>query len=966
MAAPVVTLKQQNVLLNSLISATDLFDATTDVEPITSYLFLDSNSDADTGFFRLDGLALANGSSFVVAAEDLSKVEYVGGSRPRFEQFRVVARNRIGEFSDSSLLASIYTVRPNTTAPLVARPSFEILANESVAASTFTRGFDPDGFPIEKYEFSDLTSTNYLQAISGRIFVGSYQHNFNTGEQVTLQGVSEAQFNVSGDITVVNENAFWIEDQAGVADGLGTTAGAGLFSVDGGYFNLGGANIAQGSTFEVTAEQLADLTYRATGPDNQENIFVRAHDGVSYGNQTRGVATTVLNANAPAVQFSRSTTPALAAHSFSDFLDISDADGSSIKVYGFYNTSPHANMGDLVLDGAPLARQEWVYVNASDLSNLTFEATQGGKNQLIRVQVYDGKLWSSIGTHEISSTVPAIRPEIEPLVDTHIAEQLEAVPLSGLFGISDSGLAHERVQIFEASTNPESGHLRSEGVPLPGGQVHEFSLAEYADVDFYTGEFLQRQNELIYQRNSNGTEWSKWNKVEIKTEPEIRTVLNTAANWGGILPVTARGKLLISYSFFQAFPSHNTGEAINGNPMMDEQFEPFDDEQRRNARLGFRAIEEIINVQFVEVADTSVNSLGQTGGIIRMGEYGLTMSNAQAFAFFPGGGPSGGDIWINRLIASDPQLAFDGPGFNTFLHEMGHVLGLPHVFQPADGGVAGLPPALASDDFSIMSGPTGDSQTGLSPATFQSYDTFQLQRDYGANMDFNSGDNVYTASSFGRSTFLETLWDAGGIDTFSGVDNTINSRIDLRQGEQSTFGDVERNLTLAFGADIENAIGSDFDDVIVGNQLDNVLVGGLGNDELAGNAGVDLLTGGAGNDTFVWGVGDGDDVINEQALAGRDTIRLSEFPGVDSVAQDLDFRLSGRDLLIDLTIDGGGVEGTLTVTNQLWGGYRVESLEIGSERIDLVNLVSQLAPGVEEFSVDSGTSGFGNLVVPVV
>jgi Ca2+-binding RTX toxin-like protein len=212
---------------------------------------------------------------------------------------------------------------------------------------------------------------------------------------------------------------------------------------------------------------------------------------------------------------------------------------------------------------------------------------------------------------------------------------------------------------------------------------------------------------------------------------------------------------------------------------------------------------------------------------------------------------------------------------------------------------------------------------------------------------------------------LETLWDAGGNDTLSAAQNSNPSLIDLRQGEKSTIGDTALNLTLALGVEIENAIGSSFDDQIQGNYLVNEIHGGDGNDVITGGRGDDMLTGGRGNDRFVWAVGDGNDVINEQALAGRDTIEIPNFPGADDLTDDLSFRLNGRDLIIDLALDRGSVEGSLTVTNQTWGGFRVESLEIGSQRIDLVNLVSQLAPGVEQFEILPTASDFGSLVAPI-
>lgn len=53
------------------------------------------------------------------------------------------------------------------------------------------------------------------------------------------------------------------------------------------------------------------------------------------------------------------------------------------------------------------------------------------------------------------------------------------------------------------------------------------------------------------------------------------------------------------------------------------------------------------------------------------------------------------------------------------------------------------------------------------------------------------------------------------------------------------------NLAIAFGAQIEKAIGSNFDDSLTGNALANHLIGGGGRDQLMGLAGNDTLDGGA-------------------------------------------------------------------------------------------------------------------------
>ena len=87
---------------------------------------------------------------------------------------------------------------------------------------------------------------------------------------------------------------------------------------------------------------------------------------------------------------------------------------------------------------------------------------------------------------------------------------------------------------------------------------------------------------------------------------------------------------------------------------------------------------------------------------------------------------------------------------------------------------------------------------------------------------------------------------------------------------------------------VENLIGSDFNDNLTGDGADNVIYGGAGDDTLYGKGGNDNLFGGAGND-YIDG-GQGDDVLTGNA-------------GSDAFAFGVSF---GRDTVTDFTATGAG------------------------------------------------------------
>jgi Ca2+-binding RTX toxin-like protein len=128
-------------------------------------------------------------------------------------------------------------------------------------------------------------------------------------------------------------------------------------------------------------------------------------------------------------------------------------------------------------------------------------------------------------------------------------------------------------------------------------------------------------------------------------------------------------------------------------------------------------------------------------------------------------------------------------------------------------------------------------------------DIAAIQSLYGVNNQWQTGNNTYSWAA-GQSVF-ETIWDAGGNDTIDASNQAAAVRINLNEGAFSKIGQAFLNvntltlfnegLAIAYGAKIENAVGSAYDDTLIGNELGNVL-NGLG--------GADTLDGGAGNDSY--------------------------------------------------------------------------------------------------------------------
>lgn len=262
-----------------------------------------------------------------------------------------------------------------------------------------------------------------------------------------------------------------------------------------------------------------------------------------------------------------------------------------------------------------------------------------------------------------------------------------------------------------------------------------------------------------------------------------------------------------------------------------------------------------------------------------------------------------GDIFVldQQAIFQETGFRAGSYGLQTFIHEVGHTLGMKHPFiQPGNPGPY-LDPQNQNAYDSIMAYMTtqevdfGEYVNGLrgnnvSPMPF---DIRVIQYLYGANMTYHTGDDIYELRADG---LVRTIWDAGGIDTFSARNAVAGLQIDLREGEVTRHGGTEglSATAVAFDTVIENAYGSFYNDFITGNDADNTL---------DGQRGIDTMTGGLGNDTFyVDNIGD---AVSENTGEGTDTI-------ISTISFDL---LASAAFVEHLTLTGGTVNGSGTTAD---------------------------------------------------
>jgi len=322
----------------------------------------------------------------------------------------------------------------------------------------------------------------------------------------------------------------------------------------------------------------------------------------------------------------------------------------------------------------------------------------------------------------------------------------------------------------------------------------------------------------------------------------VAQLTNWEARWNNQAP--------ISYTFLTQ-PYGYLGSSPN--------FTQFSALQREALTRHMQLISDVANLSFVEVPD---NGLPGGAGNRRIGFYNVNHSNvpywgvAKDYATEKEDAPPYGEIYgVNSAVnlwRANVQggWAIGESNPRKLMHELLHTLGLDHP-GPYNGDSADYESqALFQQDshqFTVMSywlaEVTGADHVANGVTWFAStpllYDVASLQYLYGANMTTRTGATVYGFhSTAGREVFdlslhpnsVFTIWDAGGRDTLDLSGYGTPSRIDLHQGAFSDTGQMTRNISIAFGAKIENAVGGFSNDIIIANELQNRLTGGGGGD----------------------------------------------------------------------------------------------------------------------------------------
>lgn len=406
------------------------------------------------------------------------------------------------------------------------------------------------------------------------------------------------------------------------------------------------------------------------------------------------------------------------------------------------------------------------------------------------------------------------------------------------------------------------------------------------------------------------------------------------------------------------------------------------------ARWAFEAWERVANLEFVE---TGTGFADITFDDAASGAYAQSVTSGDTIL--------SSEVNVSTSWLTNSGTSINSYSFQTYVHEIGHALGLGHQGAYNGNATYGTDETFSNDSWqlSVMSYFDQDDNSTTTASfgyvvTTQMADIVAIQNLYGAAGESSetAGDTTWGANTTLTDSYLYdifgvlegrnspdrdpansmsfTIYDVSGTDTLDLSNNTTADRIDLNDESFSDVAGLIGNVGIARGTVVENLIAGSGNDTITGNEADNQIQAGAGSDEIAAGAGHDSVWGAAGNDSIDGGAGadslvgqSGDDTLfgssstdllrgdegNDSLTGGTGDDTIYGGSGNDTIfsntALDTVYGGDGHDYIssgdgVDY-VDGEGGNDTIygrSGWDSLFGGAGDDSL-FGSEGDDLLN-----------------------------
>jgi hypothetical protein len=306
----------------------------------------------------------------------------------------------------------------------------------------------------------------------------------------------------------------------------------------GGRFILNGVTQAASQEIDVTAAQLSRLVYQSgSGTDT---LWLRANDGILWGNWSNGFSVNAPIDNAPVVTASSLRAAHGASFAATSLFKVSDADGDTITKYAFWNSGTGG--GHFVLGGVMQGAGQEIDVTAAQLSQLSYQSGSGADTLWVRAN--DGILWGN-WSNGFTVNAPIDAPPVVKVSNLN-ATHRQLFAAASLATVSDpEGDAIQKVAFWNSGTG--GGHFVLNGVAQPPGQELDYTIGQTV---FQLGYQSGSGADTLWLNVYDGYQWSGWSNSFTVTAPDDKgpTVTPTNDSIKSFPNQTFAASSLINYS----------------------------------------------------------------------------------------------------------------------------------------------------------------------------------------------------------------------------------------------------------------------------------------------------------------------------------------------------------------------------------------------------------------------------------